>query len=221
MRIILLGSPGAGKGTQARFIAERFNIPQIATGDMLRAAVQLDTPLGKQVKQIMDTGDLVTDEIMIQLVKDRISQPDCKKGFLLDGFPRTIPQAEALKLANIKINHVIEINVDDEEIVHRLSGRRFHPGSGRTYHVDYHPPKIFGVDDITGEALIQREDDKEDTVRKRLEVYHAQTKPLIEYYTDWLKNDPEIAPHFTRIKGEGTVKEIQQRISLALAVPVA
>lgn len=220
MRIILLGSPGAGKGTQARFIAERFNIPQIATGDMLRAAVQSESSLGKQVKEIMDRGELVTDEIMIALVKDRISQPDCKKGFLLDGFPRTIPQAEALKAAHIRINHVIEINVDDEEIVHRLSGRRFHPVSGRTYHIDYHPPKIFGVDDITGEALIQREDDKEETVRKRLEVYHAQTKPLIEYYAEWLKQDPETAPHFTRIKGEGTVKEIQQRISLALAVPV-
>jgi adenylate kinase len=217
MRIILLGSPGAGKGTQARFIAERFKIPQIATGDMLRAAVHSDTPLGQQVKKIMGRGELVTDEIMIVLVKDRISQPDCKNGFLLDGFPRTIPQAEALKASHIPVDYVIEINVDDEEIVHRLSGRRFHLASGRTYHVDYHPPKVMGVDDISGEPLIQREDDKEETLRKRLAIYHAQTKPVIEYYTDWFAHDPKTAPRFTQINGEGSVLDIQQRIFSVLA----
>lgn len=182
MRIILLGSPGAGKGTQARFICEKFHIPQISTGDMLRAATKSGTPLGIKAKGIMDKGELVPDSLMIELVKDRISQPDCKNGFLLDGFPRTIPQAQALDQENIKPDHVIEIFVDDEEIVHRLSGRWFHPGSGRTYHVDYHPPKTPYKDDITQEDLVQREDDKETTVRKRLGVYHAQTKPLIEYY---------------------------------------
>ena len=204
MRVILLGSPGAGKGTQARFLAERFKLPQIATGDMLRTAVQQASPLGQQAKALMDKGELVPDSIMIELVKDRISQPDCHNGFLLDGFPRTIPQAEALKHAGVILDHVIEINADDEEIVHRLSGRWFHPASGRTYHMDYHPPKIMGQDDVTGEPLIQREDDKEGTVRKRLDIYHAQTKPLIEYYQN--------TANFASINGTGEVEAVRERI---------
>ncbi|MDX2164874.1 MAG: adenylate kinase [Gammaproteobacteria bacterium] len=204
MRIILLGSPGAGKGTQARFICEKYSIPQISTGDMLRAAVKAETPLGIKAKAIMDRGQLVSDDIMIGLVKERISQPDCKNGFLLDGFPRTIPQAEALREANVNPDYVIEVNVDDEEIVHRLSGRWFHPGSGRTYHVDYHPPKVPFEDDDTGETLIQREDDKESTVRHRLDVYHAQTKPLIEYY--------QKLGNYKKIDGFGEVSTIRDKI---------
>ncbi|HEV2613809.1 MAG TPA: adenylate kinase [Gammaproteobacteria bacterium] len=204
MRIILLGSPGAGKGTQARFLCEKFGIPQISTGDMLRSATKSGTPLGLKAKAIMDRGELVPDDLMIQFVKDRISQSDCKNGFLLDGFPRTIPQAEALKLAGVEPDYVIEIHVDDEEIVHRLSGRWFHPGSGRTYHVDYHPPKVPYKDDDTGEALIQRQDDKENTVRNRLDVYHAQTKPLIEYYMKMGK--------YAKIDGFGEVSEVRQRV---------
>jgi adenylate kinase len=212
MRIILLGSPGAGKGTQARMIAEHFGIRQIATGDMLRTAVQSDSPLGHQVKKIMESGELVPDDVMIKLVEDRVAQADCQKGFLLDGFPRTIPQAEALRKSGIYIDHVIEIAVDDDEIVHRLSGRRFHPASGRTYHADYQPPKISGKDDVTGEPLIQRDDDKEETVRKRLSVYHAQTKPLIDYYLSWISKDPKTAPKFNKINGEGDVNNIYKLI---------
>jgi adenylate kinase len=211
MRIILLGSPGAGKGTQAKYIGEHFNIPLISTGDMLRAAVHSNNSLGQQVKKIMEHGDLVTDNIIIALVKERFLKPDCQKGFLLDGFPRTIPQAEALKTSHSAIDYVIEINVDDEEIVHRLSGRRFHRASGRTYHIDYHPPKISGKDDFSGEPLIQREDDTEETVRKRLAIYHEQTKPLIEYYIQWQSKDAA-APHFIKINGSGSVKMVQDKI---------
>lgn len=204
MRIILLGSPGAGKGTQARFLCEKYGIPQISTGDMLRAAVKSGTPLGLKAKAVMDKGQLVSDEIMIALVKDRISHADCQNGFLLDGFPRTIPQAEALRDAGVNPDFVIEVNVDDEEIVHRLSGRWFHPGSGRTYHVDYHPPKTPFKDDATGEPLVQREDDKESTVRHRLDVYHAQTKPLIEYYQD--------RGNYKKIEGLGEVTAVRDKI---------
>lgn len=216
MRLILLGSPGAGKGTQARFIAERFGIPQIATGDMLRAAVQSGSELGRKADEIMKAGELVPDDLMISLVKERIQAPDCKNGFLLDGFPRTIPQAEALKKANIAIDHVIEINVDDDEIVHRLGGRRFHPASGRTYHVDYHPPKKADHDDVTGEPLILREDDKESTVRNRLRVYHEQTKPLLEYYLHWAHKKEAHAPQYNKINGVGSVENIRDQIFAAI-----
>ncbi len=216
MQLILLGSPGAGKGTQARFIAERFGIPQIATGDMLRAAVQSGSELGKKANKIMQAGELVPDDLMISLVKERIQAPDCKNGFLLDGFPRTIPQAEALKKANIAIDHVIEINVDDDEIVHRLGGRRFHPGSGRTYHVDYHPPKKADHDDVTGEPLILRDDDKESTVRNRLRVYHEQTKPLLDYYLHWSQESNEKAPRYNKINGVGSVEKIRDQIFAAI-----
>jgi adenylate kinase len=216
MRIILIGSPGAGKGTQAQFIANHFKITKIATGDMLRAAVQSGTPLGHKAKTIMDSGDLVPDDVMIALVKQRISEPDCKNGFLLDGFPRTIPQAEALRNAGISIDHVLEIHVDDEEIVHRLSGRWFHPPSGRSYHIDYHPPKNPGRDDETGQLLIQREDDKEETVRKRLSIYHEQTKPLIAYYSRLAINGEPNAPHYVCIDGLGEVNEVRSRILSAL-----
>jgi adenylate kinase len=212
MRIILIGSPGAGKGTQAQFIAEHFQIPKIATGDMLRAAVHSGTPLGYQAKKIMDAGELVSDDIMIALVKQRIKNPDCANGFLLDGFPRTIPQAEALRNAGIDLDFVLEIHVDDEEIVHRLSGRWFHPPSGRSYHVDYHPPKVAGRDDETGQLLIQREDDKEATVRKRLQIYHTQTKPFIDYYSKLAINGAPKAPNYICIDGIGEVNEIRARI---------
>lgn len=212
LRIILLGSPGAGKGTQARFICEAFGIPLIATGDMLRAAVTAKTPLGLVVKEIMDAGKLVSDDIMIQLVKERISQPDCQSGFLFDGFPRTIPQAESVRASNIKIDHVIEIHVPDAEIIERMSGRRVHLPSGRIYHLKYNPPKIYGLDDATGEPLIQRPDDTEETVRKRLEIYHQQTEPLVSYYRDWAKVGSETAPQYTRVNGVGSVEQIRQQI---------
>lgn len=212
MRIILLGSPGAGKGTQARFITEKYKIPQISTGDMLRAAVKQQTPLGLAAKKIMERGELVPDELIINLVKERIKQADCDKGFLLDGFPRTIPQAEALKLANIHIDYVIEIFVDDEEIVKRMSGRLIHPSSGRIYHKIYHPPKNEGKDDNTNESLIQREDDQEETVRKRLEVYHQQTKPLLNYFIAWGNSGDPAAPIFAKVSGIGTVEEVRDRI---------
>lgn len=216
MRLILLGSPGAGKGTQAQFIAEQYSIPQISTGAMLRAAVLAATPLGLKAKAIMDAGQLVSDEIMINLVKERITQPDCSNGFLLDGFPRTIPQADALAAAGIMLDYVIEIVVDDEEIVKRMSGRQVHPASGRTYHSLYHPPKVAGKDDDTGEALIQREDDKEATVRHRLNVYHTQTKPLVDYYKCYTSKHGGTGPTYAAVDGLGDVTTIRDRIMDAL-----
>jgi adenylate kinase len=207
MRIILLGSPGSGKGTQAQFITQKYAVPQISTGDMLRAAVRDGTPLGVEAKKVMDAGSLVSDEIILGLIKERIALPDCVNGFLLDGFPRTIAQAEGLDAMGVKIDNVIEINVADEEIVKRLAGRRVHPQSGRTYHVEYNPPKVKGIDDITGEALIQRDDDKEETVRKRLSIYHEQTKPLVAYYSATGKQ-----VKFSSIAGVGTVDEITNKV---------
>ena len=215
MRVILLGAPGAGKGTQARFITEKFGIPQISTGDMLRAAVKAGTPLGLQVKDVMDSGGLVSDEIIIALIKERLAEPDCANGFLFDGFPRTIPQAEALKAAGIKLDHVVEISVDDEEIVSRMSGRRVHPASGRVYHTEHNPPKVAGKDDETGEELIQREDDKEETVRHRLSVYHAQTKPLVDFYQSLAA--AEGTPKYSCIEGVGSVDEITAKVFAALS----
>lgn len=216
MRLILLGAPGAGKGTQATFLCQKYGIPQISTGDMLRAAVKAGTPLGLAAKKVMDSGALVSDDIIIGLVKERIAQPDCAKGFLFDGFPRTIPQAEAMKQAGVKIDCVLEIDVPFEAIVERMSGRRSHPASGRTYHVKFNPPKVDGKDDVTGEPLIQREDDKEETVQKRLEVYAAQTRPLVEYYANWAKVDAQNAPKYRRIDGVGSVDEITARAVEAL-----
>jgi adenylate kinase len=218
MRLILLGAPGAGKGTQAAFICEKYGIPQISTGDMLRAAVKAGTPLGLAAKKVMDSGALVSDEIIIGLVKERITQSDCVNGFLFDGFPRTIPQADAMKAAGVKLDYVLEIDVPFEAIVERMSGRRSHPASGRTYHLKFNRPKVEGKDDVTGEALIQREDDKEDTVKKRLEVYAAQTRPLVEYYSSWAKDDPANAPKYRAINGTGTVEEIKARALAALAM---
>ena len=217
MRLILLGPPGAGKGTQATFICQKYGIPQISTGDMLRAAVKAGTPLGLKAKAVMDSGALVSDEIIIGLVKERIAQPDCANGFLFDGFPRTIPQAEAMKDAGVKLGYVLEIDVPAEAIVERMSGRRSHPASGRTYHLRFNPPKVDGKDDVTGEPLIQREDDKEDTVKKRLEVYSAQTRPLVEYYSSWAERDPDNAPKYRKISGTGSVDEIAERALAALA----
>lgn len=216
MRVILLGPPGAGKGTQAKFIAQAFDIPQISTGDMLRAAVKAGTPLGLKVKEVMASGGLVSDETIIALVQERIQAPDCSNGFLFDGFPRTIPQAEALRNGGIDIDFVVEIAVDDEEIVKRLSGRRVHEGSGRVYHVDYNPPKAAGKDDETGEPLVQREDDREETVRKRLQVYHSQTSPLVGFYREWAEEDPARAPGYIKIEGVGTVDDIRQQVLDAL-----
>ena len=217
MRLILLGGPGAGKGTQATFIKEKFGIPQISTGDMLRAAVKAGSPMGIAAKKVMDSGALVSDEIIIGLVKERIKESDCANGFLFDGFPRTIPQADAMKTAGVEIDVVVEIAVDDIEIVERMSGRRTHPGSGRTYHVKFNPPKVAGKDDVTGEDLIQRDDDKEETVKHRLAVYHEQTKPLINYYGDWAASRRPGAPRYVRIAGVGKVEEIRDRIFAALA----
>ena len=216
MRLILLGGPGAGKGTQANYIKEKFGIPQISTGDMLRAAVKAGTPLGAAAKKVMDSGGLVSDDIIIGLVQERIKEADCKNGFLFDGFPRTIPQAEAMKNADVKIDYVVEIEVDDAEIIKRMSGRRSHAASGRTYHVIFNPPKVIGKDDVTGEDLIQRDDDKEETVAKRLRVYHDQTEPLVGYYTDWANNNDEQAPRYRKIPGIGKVEEIRDRIFAAL-----
>ena len=216
MRLILLGAPGAGKGTQAAFICEKFGIPQISTGDMLRAAVKAGTPLGLQAKAVMDAGQLVSDELIINLVKDRIAQPDCAKGFLFDGFPRTIPQADAMKAAGVKLDYVLEIDVPFEAIIDRMSGRRSHPASGRTYHVKFNPPKVEGIDDVTGEPLVQREDDKEDTVKKRLQVYSDQTRPLVDYYSNWAKAEPQAAPQYRAISGTGSVEEITARAFAAL-----
>ena len=216
MRLILLGAPGAGKGTQAAFICKKYNIPQISTGDMLRAAVKAGTPLGQQAKAIMESGGLVSDDLIINLVKERIAQPDCNDGFLFDGFPRTIPQADAMKAAGVKLDYVLEIDVPFGDIIERMSGRRSHPASGRTYHVKFNPPKVEGKDDVTGEELIQREDDKEETVCKRLDVYSQQTRPLVDYYSAWAKADPVAAPKYRAIQGVGTVDEITQRALAAL-----
>lgn len=217
MRLILLGGPGAGKGTQAGFITEKFGIPQISTGDMLRAAVKAGTEMGLAAKKIMDAGGLVSDDIIIGIVKDRLQEDDCKAGYLLDGFPRTIPQADAMKANGIDIDYVVEISVDDQEIIKRMSGRRVHLASGRTYHVVYNPPKQDGIDDVTGEELIQREDDSEETVKKRLAIYHEQTEPLIEYYSNWANQGSAAAPQYVAINGIGKVDEIKQSIFDALA----
>ena len=217
MRLILLGAPGAGKGTQANFICQKYGIPQISTGDMLRAAVKAGTPLGLEAKKVMDAGGLVSDDLIINLVKDRIAQSDCAQGFLFDGFPRTIPQAEAMKAAGVKLDYVLEIDVPFDAIIERMSGRRSHPASGRTYHVKFNPPKVEGQDDVTGEALVQRDDDKEETVKKRLDVYSSQTRPLVDYYSGWAKQDPAAAPKYRAISGTGSVEEITTRALSALA----
>lgn len=216
MRLILLGAPGAGKGTQASFICQHYAIPQISTGDMLRAAVKAGTEMGLAAKKVMDSGGLVGDDIIIGLVKERIAQPDCAKGFLFDGFPRTIPQADAMKQAGVKLDCVLEIDVPFEAIIERMSGRRVHVASGRTYHVRFNPPKLEGVDDVSGEALIQRDDDKEDTVKKRLEVYSAQTRPLVDYYSSWATSEPALAPRYRAISGQGSVEDITARAFKAL-----
>ena len=220
MRLILLGAPGAGKGTQAQFICEKFSIPQISTGDMLRAAVKAGTELGVAAKKIMDAGGLVSDDIIIGLVKDRLTQPDCSKGYLFDGFPRTIPQAQAMKDAGVPIDYVLEIDVPFNAIIDRMSGRRVHPASGRTYHVTFNPPKAEGQDDATGEALIQRDDDKEETVRKRLQVYNDQTRPLVEYYSSWATQsspaDKVKAPAYRKVSGTGSVDDITTSIFAVL-----
>ena len=215
MRLILLGPPGAGKGTQAAFITQQYAIPQISTGDMLRAAVKAGTPLGIEAKKIMDSGGLVSDELIIGLVKDRLAQPDCGKGYLFDGFPRTIPQADALKHAKVALDFVIEISVPEEDIIERMSGRRVHPASGRSYHLKFNPPKVAECDDLTGEPLVQRDDDKEETVRHRLTVYRNQTRPLVEYYSSWAAADAQ-APRYRMVPGLGSVQEIQARIFAAL-----
>jgi len=217
MKLVLLGGPGAGKGTQANLIKEKFNIPQISTGDMLRAAVKAGTPLGIAAKKVMDAGGLVSDDIIINLVKERIKEADCANGFLLDGFPRTIPQAQAMKDAGIGIDFVIEIEVPDSDIIQRMSGRRVHLSSGRTYHVTFNPPKVSGKDDMTGEPLVQRPDDAEDTVKKRLEIYHKQTRPLVDYYAAWAKTGDALAPKCINIPGIGSVDTIRDRIFTALA----
>jgi adenylate kinase len=217
MRLILLGPPGAGKGTQAGYIKDRYGIPQISTGDMLRAAVKAGTPLGLAAKKVMDAGQLVSDDIIIGLVKERLKEPDCASGYLFDGFPRTIPQADAMKSAGVKVDVVLEIAVPDADIIDRMSGRRVHVASGRTYHVRFNPPKAEGKDDITGEPLIQRDDDREDVVRKRLEVYHAQTSVLVGYYSSWAAGGDANAPRYRKVEGVGSVDEIKQRVLAALA----
>jgi adenylate kinase len=216
MRLILLGPPGAGKGTQAHFIREKFGIPQISTGDMLRAAVKAATPLGIAAKKVMDAGQLVSDDIILGLVKERLKQADCAKGYLFDGFPRTIPQAEAMKAANVDLDYVLEIDVPDDEIIARMSGRRVHPASGRSYHLQFNPPKHAGRDDTSGEPLVQRDDDREETVKKRLEVYRAQTRPLIDYYRKWAASGDTKAPKYRKIFGSGPVDEIRARAFAAL-----
>ena len=217
MRLILLGAPGAGKGTQATFICQKYGIPQISTGDMLRAAVKAGTPLGLQAQGIMASGGLVSDDLIIDLVKERITQADCASGFLFDGFPRTIPQADAMKAAGVKLDYVLEIDVPFDAIIERMSGRRSHPASGRTYHVTFNPPMVAGQDDVTGEPLIQRDDDREETVKKRLDVYSAQTRPLVDYYSQWAKTTPDAAPQYRAIRGTGTVEQITARALEALS----
>ena len=216
MKLILLGPPGAGKGTQAAFIREQYGIPQISTGDMLRAAVKAGTPLGVAAKKVMDAGQLVSDEVIVALVQERLKQPDCARGYLFDGFPRTIAQADAMKATRVGIDHVLEIDVPDEEIVLRMSGRRVHPASGRSYHVTFNPPRRADRDDVTGEALIQRDDDRELTVRERLAVYQRQTRPLVEYYTRWAASGDARAPRYHRISGLGSIEEIRARAIAAL-----
>jgi len=217
MKLILLGAPGAGKGTQATFICQKYGIPQISTGDMLRAAVKAGTPLGLQADAVMKSGGLVSDDLIINLVKERIAQPDCAKGFLFDGFPRTIPQADAMKAAGVALDYVVEIDVPFEAIIERMSGRRSHPASGRTYHVKFNPPKVEGKDDVTGEPLVQRPDDQEETVKKRLDVYSAQTRPLMDYYSSWAAKDAATAPKYRKVAGIGEVDEIKNRVFDALA----
>lgn len=216
MRLILLGPPGAGKGTQANFITSKFGIPQISTGDMLRAAIKAGSPLGLEAKKVMDAGRLVSDEIIIGLVKERLTQPDCARGYLFDGFPRTIPQAEAMRDSAVAIDFVLEIDVPGDEIITRMGGRRVHLASGRTYHVKFNPPKVSGKDDVTGEDLVQRDDDREETVRKRLEVYQAQTRPLVDFYSKWAATGDARAPRYRSISGTGTVEGIRERALAAL-----
>jgi adenylate kinase len=216
MRILLLGLPGAGKGTQAQFIVEKYGIPQISTGDMLRGAVNEGSALGKEAKGYMDRGELVPDDLVIELVKQRITRPDCRKGFVFDGFPRTLAQAEALRAAGVDLDCVIDIQVEDKEILRRMSGRRVHPGSGRSYHVDFNPPKTPGIDDVTGEPLVQRPDDNEATVQKRIESYHRQTKPLVDYYLQWRRSGDPRAPVYMNINGQGAVEHIRDAIVAAL-----
>lgn len=217
MKLILLGAPGAGKGTQAAFICKHYGIPQISTGDMLRAAVKAGTPLGLQAQSVMAAGGLVSDELIINLVKERLTQPDCVNGFLFDGFPRTIPQAEAMRAAGVNLDYVLEIDVPFDAIIERMSGRRSHPASGRTYHVKFNPPKVEGVDDVTGEPLVQREDDKAETVQKRLDVYSAQTRPLVDYYSRWAATAPTEAPKYRMISGMGSVESITSSALQALS----
>jgi adenylate kinase len=217
MRLILLGAPGAGKGTQATYICQRYQIPQISTGDMLRAAVKAGTPLGLEAKAVMASGGLVSDALIINLVKERLKEPDCNNGFLFDGFPRTIPQADAMKAAGVPLDYVLEIDVPFEAIIERMSGRRSHPASGRTYHIKFNPPMVAGLDDVTSEPLVQRDDDKEETVKRRLEVYSAQTRPLVQYYSEWAKNDAAAAPKYRAISGMGDVDAITERAFEALS----
>ena len=219
MRILLLGQPGAGKGTQAQYLMAQYSIPQISTGDMLRGAIRTGSPLGMEAKQYMDKGLLVPDKVVTELVRERIKAPDCTKGFIMDGFPRTLPQADALHSAGIDLDYVIEIEVADEEILRRMSGRRVHLASGRSYHVEFNPPKVAGKDDITGEPLVQRADDAAATVKARLDVYHAQTKPLVQYYIDWSKRGDARAPRYVHIEGEGEVEAIRDEIFAALIEP--
>ncbi|MCO5100947.1 MAG: adenylate kinase [Burkholderiaceae bacterium] len=216
MRLILLGAPGAGKGTQAAFITKKYGIPQISTGDMLRAAVKAGTALGLAARKVMDAGALVSDDIIIGLVEERLRQPDCAHGYLFDGFPRTIPQADAMKNSGVALDYVLEIDVPDADIIERMSGRRVHPTSGRSYHVRFNPPRVPGKDDVTGEDLIQRDDDREETVRKRLAVYHAQTRPLVDYYAGWERSGDAAAPRFRKVSGVGSVDEITARVFAAL-----